>query len=89
MRTLCLIVFAFGCLSTIGAVNAALPASAAKTGPISSPHDVQIAQQGPVKGGPAPRHRQTARHKTPASEGGKPTSAPGSDDNQTRLAPGS
>jgi hypothetical protein len=89
MRTLCLIVFAFGCLMTIGVANAALPASAVQTGPISSHQDVQIAQQGPVKGGSAPRHRQNSRHKTPASEGAKPTSAPGSDDNQPRLAPGS
>jgi hypothetical protein len=89
MRTLCLIVFAFSCLSTIGAAHAALPASTAQTGPISSPQDVQVAQQAPVKGGPAKRHRQNSRHKTPASEGGKPTSAPGSDDNQPRLAPGS
>jgi hypothetical protein len=89
MRTLCLIAFAFGCLSTIGAANAAVPASPAKTGAISSPQDVQIAQQGPVKAGPSQRHRQNPRHKIPAPVGEKPTSAPESDDIHTRLAPGS
>jgi hypothetical protein len=89
MRTMCLIVFAFGCLSTIGAANAALPASPAKSGAISSPRDVQIAQQGPVKGEPAQRRRQNPRHKTPAPKGGNPSSAPESDDIHTRLAPGS
>ena len=89
MRTLCLIAFVFGCLSTTGAVDAALPASTAKTVPVSSSQDVRIAQQAPVKGGSAPRHRQNSRQKTPSSEGRKPTSAPGSDANQSRLAPGS
>jgi hypothetical protein len=89
MRTMCLIVFAFGCLSTIGAANAALPASPPKTGAILSPQDVQIAQQGPVKGVPAQRRRQNPRHKTPAPEGDRATSAPASDDIHTRLAPGS
>jgi hypothetical protein len=89
MRTLCLIALAFGCLSTIGAANAGVPASPAKTGLILSPQDIQIAQQGPVKGEPAQRRRQNPRHKTPAPEGGKPSSAPESDDIHTRLAPGS
>jgi hypothetical protein len=89
MRTLCLIAFAFGCLSTIGAADAAVPASPAKTGLILSRQDIQIAQQGPVKGEPAQRRRQNPRHKTPTPEGGKPSSAPESDDIHTRLAPGS
>jgi hypothetical protein len=89
MRTMCLVVFAFGGLSTIGAANAMIPASLAKGGGISSPRDVQIAQQGPVKDESGQRRRQNSRHKAPAPEGGKPTSAPGSNDNQTRLAPGS
>jgi hypothetical protein len=89
MRTMCLIAFAFGCLSTIGAANAAVSASPAKTGLILSPQDVQIAQQGPVKGEPAQRRRQNPRHKTPAPKGENPSSAPESDDIHTRLAPGS
>jgi hypothetical protein len=89
MQTKGLIVFAFGALSAIGAANAALPAPAAQAGAISSPQDVQVAQQGPVKGEPAQRRRQNPRHKTPAPEGGKPSSAPGSEDIHTRLAPGS
>jgi hypothetical protein len=89
MRNPGLIVFAFSCLSSIGAANALLPASPEKPGTISSPQAVQIAQQGPVKAKPAQRQRQSPRHKTPASEGGKPASAPDSDDVQPRLAPGS
>jgi hypothetical protein len=89
MRTPFLTVFAFGCLSTVGAANAMLPASAAKPRPISSAQGVQIAQQGPVKAKPVQRQRQNPRHKTPAAEGGKPTSAPDSDDVHPRLAPGS
>jgi hypothetical protein len=89
MRIPGLIVFAFSCLTTIGAANALLPASPAKGGAISSPQEVQIAQQGPVKAKPAQRQRQNPRHKTPAPNAGKPTSAPESDDIQPRLAPGS
>lgn len=89
MRTPGLIVFAFGCLSTVGAAKAMLPASPAKPGAISSPQEAQIAQQGPVKAKPVQQQRQNPRHKTPAPERGKPTSAPESDDNQPRLAPGS
>ncbi len=89
MRTPRLIVFAFGCLSTIGAANATLPASPAKPGPISSPQDVQLAQQGPMKGESTQRRRLNSRHKTSAPGGEKPTSAPQSNDIQTRLAPGS
>jgi hypothetical protein len=87
MRIPSLIVFAFSCLSTIGAANALLPASLAQS--ISSPQGLQIAQQGPVKAKPAQRQRQNPRHKTPVSERGKPTSVPESDDVQPRLAPGS
>jgi hypothetical protein len=89
MRTTGLIVFALGCLWAIGAANAVLLASPAKTGAILSPQNVQIAQQGPVKGGPVQRRRPNPRHKTPAPEGERATSAPGSDDIHTRLAPGS
>jgi hypothetical protein len=89
MRVPGLIVFAFSCLSTIGAAHALLPASPAKPGVISAPQAVQIAQQGPVKAKPVQRQRQNPRHKTPVSEGGKPTSAPDSNDIQPRLAPGS
>jgi hypothetical protein len=89
MRIQGLIVFAFSCLSTIGAANALLLASPVKPGAISSPEEVQIAQQGPVKAKPAQRQRQNPPHKTPASKAGKPTSTPESDDIQPRLAPGS
>ena len=89
MRTTGLIVFALGCLWTIGTANAVLLASPAKTGAISSPQDVQIAQQGLAKAGTVQRRRQNPRRKTPAPEGGKSTSAPESDDIHTRLAPGS
>jgi hypothetical protein len=89
MRTTGLIVFALGSLWTIGAANAVLPTSPVKTGAISSPQDLQIAQQGPAKAGTVQRHQQHPRHKTPAPEGGKSTSAPESDDIRTRLAPGS
>ena len=89
MRIPGLIVFAFSCLSTIGAANALLLASPVKPGAISSPEEVQIAQQGPVKAKPAQRQRQNPPHKTPASKAGKPTSTPESDDIPPRLAPGS
>jgi hypothetical protein len=89
MRIPGLIVFAFSCLTTIGAADALLFPPPAKPGAISSPQEVQIAQQGPVKAKPAQRQRQNPPHKTPAPRDGKPTSAPESDDIQPRLAPGS
>lgn len=89
MRATCLIVFAFGSLSTVGAANAVVPASLGKMGPISSPEVVQIAEQGPVKGEPAQRRRQNARRKTPMPGEEKPVSAPDSSAIQPRLAPGS
>jgi hypothetical protein len=89
MRVPCLIVFAFGCLSTVDAANALLPTSLEKIGPISSAQQIQVAQQGPVKGEPAQRRRQNPQHKKLAHGNEKPSSAPDSDANQTRLAPGS
>jgi hypothetical protein len=89
MRKPGLIVFAFSCLSTIGASVASLPACPAETGAISLPQAIQVAQQGPMKAKPAQRQRQNSRHKVPAPDGGKPSSAPESDDIHTRLAPGS
>jgi hypothetical protein len=97
MRTACVIVFAFGSLSTVGAANALVPMSFGKVGSISSPQEVQIAQQGPGKDGQAQRRRQNPRHKTLAPGEEKPASAPesnaihthDSDAIQPRLAPGS
>jgi hypothetical protein len=89
MRTQCLIVFAFGSLSAVAAANASLPVSSEKIGATSSPQAVQIAEQGPVKGEPAQRRRQNARHKPRAPGEDKPGSAPDSSAIQPRLAPGS
>jgi hypothetical protein len=88
MRTAYLVVLAFGSLPTVGAADA-LPPTFGKVGSISTPQQVQIAQQEPAKAGQAQRRRQNSRHKTSAPSEEKPASTPDSDAIHTRLAPGS
>lgn len=83
-----LIVFALGFLSAICAANGSVPQSSGD-GERTSPRGVLVAQQEPVKGEATRRPRHNPQHKARAPGTGKPTSTPGADAINTRLAPGS